>query len=175
MGQDRYHMAFSTADISDTFPDRTAVCELQFRSFGMHACFCGPCVPLQALDHRPVKEALSQPGDGRVLVVDVQGHPRFGVFGDRLATLAVRNGWAGVVVHGLIRDSRLVNALDIGVKALGTTALRNPEAQPSAFGQPLSFGAVRFDASLWVYADADAVLVGPPGLLPLPADTPLIE
>jgi hypothetical protein len=30
---------------------------------------------------------------------------RVGVMGDVLAGLAVKNGWAGVVIHGAVRDS----------------------------------------------------------------------
>ncbi|NSX17068.1 ribonuclease E activity regulator RraA [Cupriavidus taiwanensis] len=162
---------FSTSDLSDDHPDTTSVCQLQFRSFGLREQFAGPCATLRVQeDHRPVLRQLSTPGEGRVLVVDVGGSLRIGVFGDRLAALAAGNGWAGLVIHGVIRDSKAVNGIDIGVKALGTTALRNAIEQPGAADNiPLSFGNVTFRPGDWVYCDADAVLISPE---PIRAGTP---
>ncbi|MES2413265.1 MAG: ribonuclease E activity regulator RraA [Pseudomonadota bacterium] len=148
---------FSTANLSDANPD-TQVLELQMRNFGGHGYFSGPCFPLRANDHRPVDEVVSTPGEGRVLVVDCGGSLRIGIFGDRLAAIAVRNGWAGIVVNGAIRDTVKLAQMDLGVKALGVTALRNREPQPSVKGKPVEFGAVRFEAGDWVYCDPDAVL-----------------
>lgn len=51
-----------------------------------------------------------------MLVVDAGASLRIGVFGDRLAKLAIKNGWAGLVINGAIRDSAAINQLDIGVK-----------------------------------------------------------
>lgn len=152
---------FSTADISDAYPDTTSVCQLQFRSFGMRAQFAGPCATLRVEeDHRPVMRKLSTPGAGRVLVVDVAGSLWVGVFGDRLAELACCNGWVGVVVNGAIRDSATVDTMDIGVRALGTTALRSAtEGTGGVADVPVEFGGVIFRPGAWVYCDADAVLI----------------
>lgn len=158
---------FSTSDLSDEHPGTTSVCQLQFHSFGLREHFAGPCATLRVQeDHRPVLRRLSTPGAGRVLVVDVGGSLRIGVFGDRLAGLAASNGWAGLVIHGVIRDSKTVNGIDIGVKALGTTALRNATEQPCAEDEvPLTFGGVTFRPGEWVYCDADAVLISPEAIL----------
>ncbi len=149
---------FSTANLSDAHPD-TQVLDLQMRNFGGHAYFHGPCFPLAAQDHRPIDEVVSTPGEGRVLVVDCGGSLRIGVFGDRLAAIAVRNGWAGIIVNGAIRDTVKLAQMDLGVKAMGVTALRSREPQPSVKGLPLSFGDTRIEAGDWVYCDPDAVLV----------------
>jgi regulator of ribonuclease activity A len=42
-----------------------------------------------------------------------------------LAEKAVKNGWNGIVVYGLIRDSVDIGQMDIGVKALGTLPLKS--------------------------------------------------
>ena len=65
-------------------------------------------------------EALGEPGAGRVLVVAGGGVLDCALLGDRIAASAVANGWAGVVIHGCIRDSVAVGAMELGVKALGT-------------------------------------------------------
>ncbi len=156
----------SNADISDANTGCTQVCNLQFRSFGLRQRFHGRCYPLRvAEDHRPVDDMVCQPGLGRVLVIDGGASLRIGVIGDRLAKLAAANDWAGVVVNGAIRDSSAVNQLDIGIKALGVTALRSPQAQAFVKGEPVSFGGVRFDSDTWVYCDEDSVLTGPANLM----------
>jgi len=150
---------FSTANLSDANLD-AKVCDLQLRNFGGRDYFFGPCFPLRVeQDHRPVDEMVSTPGEGRVLVVDSGGSLRIGVFGDRLAAIAVRNGWAGVIVHGAIRDTVKLKTLDLGVKALGVTALRSREPKASVKGEPVEFGDARFEAGDWIYCDQDAVLV----------------
>lgn len=153
---------FSTADLFDAQPDTVQVCELQFRSFGKHGCVAGPCVTLTTFeDHRPVLEILKTQGEGRVLVVDGQGSLRVGLLGDRLAEIAAQTGWAGVVINGAVRDSSGIDALGIGVKALGTTARRGAVEASSTTGEPLSIGGATVTAGDWIYADRDCVIVAP--------------
>ena len=155
-------MEIVTADLYDAYHESVEVCALQFRSFGKRGSFFGPCTTVACFeDHTPVLNTLSEPGDDRVLVVDGQGSLRIGLMGDRLAEIGVRNGWAGVVINGAIRDSFGIDALDIGVKAMGTTARRG--WSPGSFERdvPLGFGGVSFTPGDWVYADIDSVLVSP--------------
>ncbi len=149
-----------TADLFDAHPDLVAVCETQFRSFGQMLEFHGPISTLATFeDHTPVLETLKTPGLGRVLVVDGQGSLRVGLMGDRLAGIAVENGWAGVIIHGVIRDSAKIDTLPLGVKALGATARRGWQATLWKRDVPISFGAVTFAPYNWVYADRDCVVV----------------
>ncbi len=150
----------STADLFDAHPDAVRVCEVQFRSFGRHDGFAGPCSTVSTFeDHRPVLKAVESDGLGRVLVVDGRGSLRVGLMGDRLAGIAASNGWIGVVINGVIRDSVGIDGLDIGVKALGTTARRSDAPTQAARDEPVSFGAVTFSPGDWVYADRDCVIV----------------
>lgn len=149
-----------TADLYDLYHDRLSVCELQFESFGGRQSFFGQCETVITFeDHIPVLRALETEGRGRVLVVDGQGSRRVGVMGDRLAVTGQRNGWRAVIINGAIRDSLGIDALNIGVRALGTTARRGWEAGPALFGTPVSFGGATFTPGDWVYADNDCVIV----------------
>lgn len=87
-----------------------------------------------------------------------RGSLRVGLMGDRLAGIAARNGWVGVVINGAIRDSAGIDSLDIGVKALGTTARRGAAPAQATRDEPVSFGAVTFSPDDWVYADRDCVI-----------------
>lgn len=150
----------STADIFDAHPDVVRVCEAQFGSFGRNDSFAGPCSTVSTFeDHRPILKAVESDGLGRVLVVDGRGSLRVGLMGDRLAGIAARNGWIGIVINGAIRDSAGIDGLDIGVKALGTTARRSSTPVQAPHDEPVSFGAVTFFPGDWVYADRDCVIV----------------
>lgn len=150
----------STADLFDDHGDSVRVCETQFRLFGQKQSFAGPCSTVRTFeDHRPVLAALEEPGAGRVLVVDGAGSMRVGLMGDRLAGIAVQNGWTGVIINGVIRDSQGINALDLGVKALGATARRSSLAATGQRDCPVSFGTITFTPGDWVYSDADCIIV----------------
>jgi len=149
-----------TADLYDVHHARLEVCEVQFRSFGANLSFFGPCVTLATFeDHTAVLRTLEQPGNGGVLVVDGRGSLRIGLMGDRLAKIGVDNGWAGVIFNGVIRDSLGMENLDIGVKALGTTARRGWSAFAASNDIPLIIGGATFHPGDWVYADVDCVIV----------------
>ena len=156
MGQ----MEISTADIYDKYPQDVDVCDVPFRNYGRRDCFFGRCRTLKIFeDHVPVREALSQSGEGCVLVVDGGGSMRIGIVGDKMSAMAVKNGWTGVIVFGAIRDSAGINRLDLAVKALGTTARRAWDKAEGQIGVPLEIGSTRFEAGNWIYADADSILV----------------
>lgn len=149
-----------TADIYDVYHASLDVCDLQFRTFGLRRSFYGRCATVKTFeDHLPVLEALQKPGNGNVLVVDAGGSLRVGVMGDRVAEVGVRNGWAGAIIYGAIRDSVGIDQLDFGVRALGATARRTWLHGTGHHGVPLAFGGARFAPGAWVYADGDCVLI----------------
>ena len=153
-------MTLATADLCDAHPDKVKVCQTPFRSFGQVAAFHGPIRTLSVLDDNAlVRQLLEKPGQGAVLVVNGGGSLKRALVGDNLAKLAIDNGWAGIVVHGAIRDSGVINTMDVGVKALGAVPLR---ADRDAIGEidiPTAFGGVIFTPGDWLYADEDGVVV----------------
>ncbi len=162
-----------TADLYDAHPQSLQVSTLQFRSFGQRPSFWGPVETLATFeDHTPVRDTVSTPGEGRVLVVDAGGSLRVGVMGDRLAAIAAANGWVGVVINGLIRDSAGINAVDIGVKALGTTARRGWDPTKGRRGIEITFGGLTIAPGDWAYCDADSVMVSKVYLDPAALTTP---
>lgn len=153
-------MPLSTADLCDARPDAVKVCQTPFRSFGKTAAFHGPIRTLSVLDDNAlVRQALERPGQGAVLVVNGGGSLKRALVGDNLAQLAIDNGWAGLVIHGAVRDSGALALMDVGVKALATIP---PRADRDGLGEidiPTSFGGVIFTPGDWLYADADGVIV----------------
>jgi regulator of ribonuclease activity A len=81
------------------------------------------------------------------------------MLGDQLAELAVKNGWAGVLMYGLIRDSEAIGEMALGVKALGTLPVKSVKRGGGQLDVPVSFAGVTFAPGNWLYADADGIVV----------------
>lgn len=92
-------------------------------------------------------------GENRVLIVDGGASKRVAILGDQITQLAVNNQWAGIIVNGCIRDSAIIQTMDIGVKALGTHPVKSLKTYPGEKGVTVNFGGVEFVPGNWVYAD----------------------
>ncbi len=151
---------FKTADLSDEHGDKARICDPVFRDFGGRRAFCGPIATVKCFeDNSLVREMLSEHGDGRVLVVDAGASERCAMLGDQLAQKAVYNGWAGVLMNGLVRDAGDISKMSLGVKALGTHPRKSVKAGKGEIQVPVNFGGVEFRPGDALYADEDGVLV----------------
>ncbi len=152
-------MSWTTADLCDAHPD-VQVAEPVFADFGGRPVFCGPVATVSVFeDNVLVREALSEPGEGRVLVVDGGGSLSVALVGDRLAALGVDNGWAGVVVNGCVRDVAVTRTLDLGLRARAACPRRSAKTGAGTRGQLVVFAGVTIRAGDWLYADADGIVV----------------
>jgi regulator of ribonuclease activity A len=147
----------STADVVDEHADEVDVCELPLRAYGGRLPFAGTVTTVRCFeDNVLLRTALTEPGAGRVLVVEGGGSLHTALLGDVVAGLAVESGWEGVVVHGAIRDSA---ALDVGVLALGTNPRRSGKAGAGERDVAVCFGRAVFVPGARLVADADGVVV----------------
>lgn len=110
-------------------------------------------------DNTEVRATLSTPGEGRVLVVDGGGSLNRALLGDNIAQLAIDNNWAGVIVHGAIRDSAEIAEMAIGVKALGTNSQKSRKEGLGVTNVNLVIGGIEFIPGEYVYSDADGIVV----------------
>jgi regulator of ribonuclease activity A len=155
-----------TSDLCDAC-DAAAACELRFLGFGRVRSFTGRIrTVLYAGGLAALRDLAKEEGRGQVLVIDGAGMLSGAIFGDVLAGIAVANGWAGVVVNGVIRDSAEIAGMEIGVKALGTLPKRARIDGASEKDVPVTFGGVTFAPGLHLVADDDGVIVLPAGLEP---------
>jgi regulator of ribonuclease activity A len=98
-----------------------------------------------------------------VLVVDGGGSLHTALMGDLIAGTAARNGWAGVVINGAVRDVAALRTLPIGIKALGTNPRKSAKTGAGERDVPVSFGDCVFAPGAEVHSDDDGVVVLPPG------------
>lgn len=153
-------MSIATADLFDERGEELQSLSLQLRSFGARDRFDGPIRTVRCFqDNALLKSVLQTPGDGAVLVVDGGGSLETALMGDMIAEFAVENGWAGVVIHGPIRDSSTINALDLGVKALGTNPRKSGKTGAGEADVEVSFGGVTFRPGAHLWSDEDGILV----------------
>ena len=153
-------MKTATTDLSDAHPE-AQTCEPLFGDFGGRIAFHGAIKTLKVYeDNALVRATLETPGEGRVLVVDGGGSTRCALVGGNLGALGVKNGWAGIVVYGCIRDSDEIAGQDLGAKALGTHPRKSEKGLHSAHADKVvSFAGVSFKPGAWLYADADGIVV----------------
>lgn len=148
-----------TADLIDTHAQDLTLVHLPFRRFGKVPHFAAPVQTVRCFeDNSSLRAQLETPGDGRVLVVDGGGSTRIAILGDILADLAIRNGWAGLVLNASIRDSAEINEMNTLVFALATSPVKSAKLGWGEVGVDIHFGGVVFRSGDWVYGDADGVL-----------------
>ena len=156
--------AFSTCDFCDAHKGDTSgafrVLPPVFRSFGGVAAFAGPVTTVQCHeDNSLVKAAVESPGAGRVLVVAGGGSLRRALVGGNLAAAAARNGWAGVVVDGCVRDVAELQAAAVGLRALALVPLPTERRGEGQCDVAVQVQGVAVRPGDWLYADADGIVV----------------
>lgn len=160
----------ATADLCDAFGDRARLLNVGLTHHGGIRRFHGEVTTVKVpADFLRVKRALSEAGLNRVLVVDGGGDRGHALMGDRLAEMALTNGWAGVVINGCIRDSAVIADMAFGVLALGTCPRRPAMEGAGETGVPVSIGDIRILPGHWIYVDEDGAIVSETPLQPDPA------
>lgn len=148
-----------TSDICDDHDDAQIITE-RFVSLGGAPHVAGVAATVKAHeDNSMVKEAVAEPGDGRVLVVDGGGSMRRSMVGGNVAAEAARNGWAGIVVYGAVRDTVELRDTAIAVFALGTVPRKTDKLGIGQRDVAVTFGGVTIVPGDAVYADVDGIVV----------------
>lgn len=149
-----------TADLVDDIGPDVRSCDTQFRQFGGRSEFAGPITTVRCFqDNALLKSVLGEPGNGRVLVVDGDGSLHTALVGDLIAELGRSNGWAGLILHGAVRDSATLATLGIGIKALGTNPRKSSKTGAGERDVDLRFGGVTFCPGEIAYSDDDGIVV----------------
>jgi regulator of ribonuclease activity A len=153
-------MTIATADVYDERGEQVDSLALQLEDVGGHAAFDGPIRTVRChRDNALVKSVLATRGEGAVLVIDGGGSLESALVGDLIAGSAVENGWAGLIVHGAIRDRSTIAGLALGVKALGTNPRKSAKDGVGEIDVPVTIEGVVFTPGKHVWADLDGVLV----------------
>ena len=155
---------FSTCDICDAHRADTSgafrMLPPVWRAFGGVAAFSGAVSTVQCFeDNSLVRAALETPGAGRVLVVDGGGSLRAALLGGKLGELAAKNGWAGIVVDGCVRDAAELAACAVGIRALALCPMPPAKRGAGQSDVPVRLQGVAIQPGDWLYADDDGIVV----------------
>ncbi len=163
---------FATCDFCDAHKGDSSgsfrVLPPVFRDFGQHQCFSGPVQTVKCFeDNTLVKAAVDAQGwiDGpqgrvaKVLVVDGGGSLRRALLGGNLGAAATRNGWAGVVIDGCVRDVAELAEQAVGIRALAAHPMPTEKRQEGQAGVAVQIQGVWVRPGDWLYADADGMVV----------------
>jgi regulator of ribonuclease activity A len=162
----------STCDLCDVHKnssdDTFRVLPPVFQHYGKRLRFAGPVSTVRCFeDNSLVKAALDSLGvvitaqgqQGRVLVVDGGASLRRALVGGNLAATAVKNGWAGIVVNGCVRDVAELNQADLGLRALGLHPMPTSKRGEGEADVPIQIQGVWVRPGDWLVADEDGVVL----------------
>ena len=164
--------SFATCDLCDTHKGDLSgdfrVLPPVFRDFGQLHKFHGPVVTVKCFeDNTFVKAAVDSTGwletpQGRVaqvLVVDGGSSLRKTLLGGNLGAAAARNGWAGVVIDGCVRDTAELAQERVGIRALAAMPMPTEKRNQGQSGVPVQIQGVMVRPGDWLYADEDGIVV----------------
>ena len=148
----------STPDLIDQFPECRVLTD--FVHFGGVSSFFGPILTVECFeDNSLIKQELSKPGNGEILVVSGNKSNRVALLGDNIALMAQKNGWKGIVIDGYVRDVEILNGVGIGVMALGSCPRKSKKENKGIIGNPIKINEVLISTNEWLYADQNGIII----------------
>jgi 4-hydroxy-4-methyl-2-oxoglutarate aldolase len=116
-------------------------------------CACAP------EDNLAMHVALYQATSGTVLVCDGAGTSRCALFGELMATDALNQSLAGLIVQGPIRDIADIDELGFPIWCTGTAPAQAAKASVVSVGQPVMVGNILVTTGDQIIADRDGIAV----------------
>lgn len=149
-----------TCDLYDEYLDAARVPTILWQSFGAIKQFFGPAVTVKCFeDNTRIKELVETDGKGRVLVVDGGASMRCALLGDMLALKAQENNWAGILIHGCVRDVGALSKIKVGIMAIGSTPRKSKRSGDGQTQLLIRLGDVECRPDDVVFCDLDGVLI----------------
>lgn len=161
---------FSTCDLCDAnkgnFTGDFRVLPPLFKDFGAVKKFAGSVETVKCFeDNSLVKAAVDSPGAGKVLVVDGGASLRRALLGGNLGAAAAKNGWAGVVIDGCVRDTAELAGHAVGIRALAAMPWPTEKRQEGQANLAVQIQGVWVRPGDWLYADEDGIVISSKPLL----------
>jgi regulator of ribonuclease activity A len=136
--------------------------------------FSGPVETVKCFeDNSLVKAAVDSQGYletpegrvGKVLVVDGGASLRRALLGGNLGAAAARNGWAGVVIDGCVRDTAELASQPVGIRALAAMPMPTEKRNQGKADLAVQVQGVWVRPGDWLYADEDGIVIASKALV----------
>ncbi len=116
-------------------------------------------VDIRPADNLMLHYALLHIKAGDVLVVDAKGFVEAGPWGDVLTEQALKQGVAGLIINGAVRDAEAIVKAGFPVFCRGLSIKGTGKHQPGHLNVPVCFGDIQINPGDIVIGDRDGVVV----------------
>ncbi|WP_166837149.1 ribonuclease E activity regulator RraA [Rheinheimera pleomorphica] len=158
-------MEYNTSELCDLYADLVDVVEPLFANYGGRRSFGGQIHTVKCFeDNGLVRQMLTEPGVGKVLLIDAGGSARRAIIDADLASLAATNGWEGIVCYGSVRDLDLLEDFDLGIQAVNAIPVGADDKGVGESEVPVNFAGVTFLPGDHLYADSTGIIMSPDAL-----------
>ena len=155
-------MNYNTSDICDLFADSVDVVEPIFIHYGGVSSFGGEITTVKCHEDRGlIERVLSEPGEGKVLLIDGGGSSRRAIINALSAQDALDNGWEGIICYGSVKDVDALADIEIAVLAVGSIPVGADCEGIGDIDIPVNFAGVTFLPEDHVYGDSTGVVLSP--------------
>lgn len=153
-------MQYNTSELCDLFADNVDVLEPLFISYGGRSSYGGEITTIKCYEHKGlIEDMVTQPGAGKVLLIDGGGSLRRGIVDARIAQMALDNEWEGIVCYGSVRDVDTLAELEIGIHAVSSTPVSAEDVTDGEVDIAVNFAGVTFIPQDHIYADSTGIIL----------------
>ncbi len=155
----------STPLISDSM-NRLSGVDASIRSYHQAGKLAGTALTVKTRpgDNLMVHKAIDLTKPGDVLIVDAGGELSHAIIGEIMMRLAEKNGAAGIVIDGAIRDAGIISKGNFPVYAKGVTHRGPYKDGPGEINVPVSIGGMLINPGDIIVGDEDGLAVVPAGI-----------
>jgi len=155
-------MEYNTSELCDIYADTIDVVEPIFSNYGGRLSFGGAVSTIKCFEACGlIREAVKEPGQGKVLLIDGGGSLRRALIDIDIAETALDNGWEGIIVYGCVRDVDALEDLEIGIQAMASIPVAGSDDDAGEIDIPVNFASVSFLPEDHVYADNTGIILSP--------------
>lgn len=155
-------MEYNTSELCDLFADSVDVVDPLFVNFGGRISYGGEISTVKCYEDKGlIDKVLSQPGKGKVLLIDGGGSTRRALIDSNTAQIAIENEWEGILCYGSVREVDQLEELDIGIHAVAAIPVNAAFEQVGEVDVAVNFGGVTFLPEDHLYADSTGVILSP--------------
>jgi RraA family protein len=124
---------------------------------------CGPALTVRTRpgDNLMIHKAIDIVRPGEVIVVDGGGELKNALIGEIMATIAKKNGAAGFVIDGAIRDAAAVAGMGLPIYAAGASHRGPYKDGPGEIGGVISIAGMIVNPGDLIVCDGDGALAIP--------------
>ena len=155
-------MDYNTSELCDLFADNVDVVDPMFISYGGRSSYGGEVTTVKCFEDKGlIDKVLSEPGKGKVLLVDGGGSMRRALIDANTAQIAVENDWEGIICYGSVREVDALEDLDVGIHAIASIPVNADFERTGEADVAVNFGGVTFLPEDHVYADSTGIILSP--------------